>query len=467
MKVFDVKDEFAFDKISLASPQPVQGGTYFTKLKMDGEPLYIQMPKCLTKQGIVKTKKGKYSDLMYERHDEENLIEWIENLELRCQDLINDKKDVWFHTELSKDDITSMMTPICRMYKSGKNILIRVTIETCRQTNKDKCIAYSEDEVLVDLDKLEEDQSTIPLLCIEGIKFTSRSFEIHIILKQLMFLSKRESIEQTQTCLIKHNYNQDIPMISTVAHEPVLHEPVLHEPVLHEPIAHEPIVEKQVSHEPIAHEPIVEKQVAHEPIAHESVAHEPVAHEPVAHEPIALEPVAHEPVVEKQVAHEPVAHEPVAHEPIVEKQVSHEHVVEKQESHEPVAHEPVIVKQHKIIETSTTEGSNNINMRVKNTLPMAMEEVKVDVSNDKEAINLKQPNEIYYEIYKAANKQAKHMRKVALDSYLEAEKLRVKFSLEDLDGSDDSDDSDDSKYYSDSSDNESNIDTSHLNLAEN
>ena len=447
MKVFDVKDEFAFDKISLASPQPVQGGTYFTKLKMDGEPLYIQMPKCLTKQGIVKTKKGKYSDLMYERHDEENLIEWIENLELRCQDLINDKKDVWFHTELSKDDITSMMTPICRMYKSGKNILIRVTIETCRQTNKDKCIAYSEDEVLVDLDKLEEDQSTIPLLCIEGIKFTSRSFEIHIILKQLMFLSKRESIEQTQTCLIKHNYNQDIPMISTVAHEPIAHEPIAHEPVLHEPVLHEPIVEKQV-----AHGPVVEKQVSHEPIAHEPVAHEPVAHEPVAHE---------------SVAHEPVAHEPVAHEPIVEKQVSHEHVVEKQESHEPVAHEPVIVKQHKIIETSTTEGSNNINMRVKNTLPMAMEEVKVDVSNDKEAINLKQPNEIYYEIYKAAKKKAKHMRKVALDSYLEAEKLRVKFSLEDLDGSDDSDDSDDSKYYSDSSDNESNIDTSHLNLAEN
>jgi hypothetical protein len=442
MKVFDVKDEFAFDKISLASPQPVQGGTYFTKLKMDGEPLYIQMPKCLTKQGIVKTKKGKYSDLMYERHDEENLIEWIENLELRCQDLINDKKDVWFHTELSKDDITSMMTPICRMYKSGKNILIRVTIETCRQTNKDKCIAYSEDEVLVDLDKLEEDQSTIPLLCIEGIKFTSRSFEIHIILKQLMFLSKRESIEQTQTCLIKHNYNQDIPMISTVAHEPIAHEPIAHEPVLHEPVLHEPIVEKQV-----AHGPVVEKQVSHEPVAHESVAHEPVAHEPVAHEP--------------------VAHESVAHEPIVEKQVSHEHVVEKQESHEPVAHEPVIVKQHKIIETSTTEGSNNINMRVKNTLPMAMEEVKVDVSNDKEAINLKQPNEIYYEIYKAAKKKAKHMRKVALDSYLEAEKLRVKFSLEDLDGSDDSDDSDDSKYYSDSSDNESNIDTSHLNLAEN
>ena len=447
MKVFDVKDEFAFDKISLASPQPVQGGTYFTKLKMDGEPLYIQMPKCLTKQGIVKTKKGKYSDLMYERHDEENLIEWIENLELRCQDLINDKKDVWFHTELSKDDITSMMTPICRMYKSGKNILIRVTIETCRQTNKDKCIAYSEDEVLVDLDKLEEDQSTIPLLCIEGIKFTSRSFEIHIILKQLMFLSKRESIEQTQTCLIKHNYNQDIPMISTVAHEPVLHEP----------IAHEPVVEKQESHEPI-----VEKQVSHEPVAEKQVSHEPVAHEPIAHEPIVEKQVSHESVVEKQESHEPVLHEPV-----VEKQVSHEHVVEKQVSHEPVAHEPVIVKQHKIIETSTTEGSNNINMRVKNTLPMAMEEVKVDVSNDKEAINLKQPNEIYYEIYKAAKKKAKHMRKVALDSYLEAEKLRVKFSLEDLDGSDDSDDSDDSKYYSDSSDNESNIDTSHLNLAEN
>ena len=42
---------------------------------------------------------------------------------------------------------------------------------------------------------------------------------------------------------------------------------------------------------------------------------------------------------------------------------------------------------------------------------MAMEEVKVDVSNDKEAINLKQPNEIYYEIYKAAKKKGKTYEK--------------------------------------------------------
>ena len=92
MKIFNVKASFAYDKITLASPQPVQGGTYFTKLKMDDEPLYVQLPKCLTKQGIITTKKGKYCDLMYERNDEETLIEWIENLEEYCQGLIDKRR---------------------------------------------------------------------------------------------------------------------------------------------------------------------------------------------------------------------------------------------------------------------------------------------------------------------------------------------------------------------------------------
>ena len=60
----------------------------------------------------------------------------------------------------------------------------------------------------------------------------------------------------------------------------------------------------------------------------------------------------------------------------------------------------------------------------------------MNIKDNTETITLKRPNEVYYEIYKAAREKAKHMRKVALEAYLEAKQIKTKFMLEDLDDSD-------------------------------
>ena len=70
MDVFDFSESFEYENITLSSPQPVQGGSYYTKLRYNGSNLYVQLPKCGTKQGFVVTKKNKYSDLMYESINE-------------------------------------------------------------------------------------------------------------------------------------------------------------------------------------------------------------------------------------------------------------------------------------------------------------------------------------------------------------------------------------------------------------
>ena len=84
------------------------------------------------------------------RNEEEQLIEWIENIETCCQALIDKKKHIWFHTDLSRDDISTMMTPICRIYRSGKNILIRVSVDKNKHNGQIRCIAYNEEESLVE-----------------------------------------------------------------------------------------------------------------------------------------------------------------------------------------------------------------------------------------------------------------------------------------------------------------------------
>ena len=66
METFEANASLNFESISLANPQPVQGGSFFTRATLDNDtPIYIQLPKCYTKNGIIQTKRGKYSDLLY------------------------------------------------------------------------------------------------------------------------------------------------------------------------------------------------------------------------------------------------------------------------------------------------------------------------------------------------------------------------------------------------------------------
>ena len=105
-------------------------------------------------------------------------------------------------------------------------------------------------------------------------------------------------------------------------------------------------------------------------------------------------------------------------------------------------------------EVNTTEIEETVD-----DSPM-MEEVKLDVNSD-ESIQLKKSSEVYYEIYKDAKHKAREMREAALKAYLEAEKIKMKFSLEDMEDESDFDDS-----HSDVSDTCSISETS-ANLAEN
>ena len=130
MEIHRVNTDFNFENLSLANPQPIQGGSFFTKLSIKEDPFYIQLPKCNTKQGIITTKRGKYCDLLYSKSDEETLINWMLSLESRCHDMIFEKRNIWFHQEIQRDDIETMLSPIFRLYKSGQKLLIRTFVQS-------------------------------------------------------------------------------------------------------------------------------------------------------------------------------------------------------------------------------------------------------------------------------------------------------------------------------------------------
>jgi len=355
---------FDFNSISLADPEPLHNnaGFYFTRLGLgkDNEPLYFQLPECKTKQGVVSIKHSKYIDLMFNRSENNVLMSWVEQLEYRCQDIINDKKDLWFQTELTRDDIETMMAQMIRLYQSGKYMLIRSLIETNKTDKSIKCVAYDENEFGFDLEKLQPEQSIIPLIMIEGVKFSSRSFEISLKLIQVMVIG---DIKQKTSCLIKRNKLNEPAKIDTYT-------------------------------------PIPEKQVLD---LGQFDVEEP----------------------EKNTVIEEPREEP--HEEPHEESHEESHEEPHEESHEE-SHEDLMIDTH----------SDNIKQNIE---PGFLEEVTLDIdSSVDDIINLKNPNEVYYEIYQRARENAKEYRMKAMESYLEAKRIKTKYMLFDIDDSDDSDD---------------------------
>ena len=194
--------DFNFDNITLGPPNGLQGGSYFTKLLNNNEPIYLQVPKCLTKQGMVVTEKKKYCDLMFTR-DASDVIYWFENIEKRVHGLLYEKKNVWFHEDLELSDIENAFTSPIRSYKSGYYYLVRCSIPKVISPETISC--YNENEEPISLEEMgERDVEIIPLIEIQGVKFSSKSFQIEIGLRQVMVIKKKHIF---QNCLIKVNKN--------------------------------------------------------------------------------------------------------------------------------------------------------------------------------------------------------------------------------------------------------------------
>ena len=128
---YNTGDEFPFSKLYLANPNGLQGGSYFSTIKIDSDGVLIQMPKCSTKNGIHKTGKKMYTDLLFDKSDEKFEI-WTDTLSDTIKNLIYEKKDIWFQDDLSFDDIEYAWQDILRNYKK-KNVLFRCFIKKTKK----------------------------------------------------------------------------------------------------------------------------------------------------------------------------------------------------------------------------------------------------------------------------------------------------------------------------------------------
>lgn len=193
--IYDANSSFDFSKLLFLKPTLAAGGNYFIRSVIDNKPIYIQLPKCTTKQGIVKSGKRHFCDLMFS-NDEIEFIQWVENLETACKDIIFKNKDTWFDGDMDAQDIENYFTPSLKIYKSGKYYIARANISTT--IGKVGIKVYDENGAEVDMETIVENTNMMTVVEVQGIRCSARSFQIDLELKQVMVIKATDLFE---TCV--------------------------------------------------------------------------------------------------------------------------------------------------------------------------------------------------------------------------------------------------------------------------
>ena len=412
-KIKYINKDFDFNGLSLAHPNGLQGGSYFTKLSMNNDTLYLQTKRCRTKQGIVKTIKKTYCDLMFDKNDSE-VVDWFENLEERLIELIYEKRNLWFHNELDKDDISSSFSSPIRTYKSGKYYLVRVHLSHANILSSGEFNCYDEQGQNVDPNTLSDQELVvIPLIEIQGVKFSSRNFSVEISLKQMMVLKKEE--ETFNKCLIKIPTNKVVSDNNDSLDSAENKEEVPQEVTESKNI--------EIKSDEASTELVDQKEMGKIELSELNSNDSSSIHS--SENSVDEEKSVNE---EKRVNEDNNIVTEVTGNIVEDSNVSSETIVDNNDTqNEPIALE---------IEDLEKNDKNQNNLE---EFEVSLE--TLDVKDD-DTVKLREPNEVYMEIWREARKRAKLARKTAIEAYLEAKNIKSTYMINEIDDSDSEDEFD-------------------------
>ena len=366
--------DYDFSNLYLGPPSTIAGGAYFTRIMYNNnKQLYIQTPKSLTKQAFVKSGKKIYIDLMFDNNDTV-FINWIENLETKCQELIFSKGDNWFQTKLDKDDIETAFTSPLKIYKSGKFYLLRVNV-------KPNVKVFNDDANIINLDDLTSDKTLISIIEIQGIKFSSRNFQIEIELKQSMVVSPDPFLD---SCFIKN-------------------------PIKKKEISVESLEDSSVDIlEPEFVIPAIDLNT-------QSFSNKDLDKKTEINTAINSKTTANTSTISPNISN-------------IDFDIQLGDITDLNLNSES---DNIFLEIEDLSDTPIIEDPNTLK---EFDLASSLENL--------ESITLKKPNQVYYEIYKKAREKAKEAKKEAILAFLEAKNIKKTYMLDDIDDIDDEDNDD-------------------------
>jgi len=372
--------DYDFTKLYFGPPSTLAGGAYFARLMYNvNKSIFIQTPKSLTKQGFIKSGKKIYTDLMFDNNDTV-FISWIEHLEARCQELIYSKRETWFESKLENDDIESAFTSPFKIFKSGKYYLLRINV-------KHNIKIYDEKDQIIPSESITNDKPIICILEIQGLKFTSRNFQIEFELKQAMVVSPDPFLDE---CFIKKPVKKQ--QQQQLANEESIQES--------SSIDLDNLINKSA-------QDLAEKHVDLHSNTTTSSSSEPIDLGVSFDDSLETD--------KKNTENKP------------------QNLFDLEEAHIDLSSFDNTDESTPKEEIEETEDIENIEED-----PSVLKEIDLSstLDNSLETLQLKKPNQVFYEIYQKAREKAKEAKKNAILAYLEMKNIKKTYMLDDIDESD-------------------------------
>ena len=474
VKIHQANSQFDNESISMTRPVVVQGGTYFTKIRCNksNTPYYVQFEPCKTKQGVVNTNKRSYIDLLYNNEDVE-ILEWFENLQDTIITKIYDHKNEWFQSDMERTDIENNFVNITKSFRGGKHHLIRVGMNTPnepRQKGKE-CVVFDEYENVITIEGIQENDNIEGILEVQGVRFTSKSFQVELMCKQLKISQKESTFDK---CMIRSSRNTNNTNNTNTEESRSSDHEILISPTPTTSIPTSiPTSTQETSTDNI--ETVVKTEDNHE--SFDSVKIDEFPH--TVYDEVVSQ-VTNDIITSVEDTINASNTKPSVSENNDEKNVQGE-VEEEEESGmfsentendkevdtESKVTKTIVFKEEEelIIDTPGIEkhvGDLELDMNDRTDSKNVIEDVNgtsdlTDISSNFEneihvggtVTSLKDPQEIYYEIYKVAKQKAREHKVKSITHYLEAKNIKNQYLLDDLDESEPDDDINDYYYDSD------------------
>ena len=396
-------EEYPFDKIKIKTPKALQGGTYCANLEIDNGPVIIQTPKCKTKNGIHKTAKQIYCDLVMNR-DHQTFLDWLEKFQERVRNLILENSSKWFHESPSMDEIEYNWNDSIRTRKDY--YLIRSFVHKPKGISKISLQIFDTDENQLNIDQVESNKNVVCILEIIGLKFSSNSFHLEICLRQMMVINEKPLFNK---CLIKLNSKKENGEKSIK--NKTLETEILENSEIDEIEQNDENKEKEES--------VIDNLVNNEDITNQEDKKE---------KEVEFNEEVEENSGEVEENSEEVENTDIKEEKLDELPEEEENIEQVEENKKE--------EENKIKEEEKPLEKNN-----------DLEEIELIVPEE-EPMKLKEPNEVYLDIYKAAREKARKAKNEAIKAYLEAKRIKELYMLDVVDSSSDEEEEEEEELFS-------------------
>ena len=287
---------------------------------------------------------------------------------------------------------------LLRTYK-GNKLLLRCFIPKTKSRIGSKTVQiYNEEEEQLTFDDVDNTSKMISILEVSGLKFTSQSFQLEFMLRQIMIIKEKPIFNK---CLIKiSNPPENIVTTKPESDSDAESDISVDETTLQiEAKDQEEPEEENSSNKEVENNPTTE--IIAQDISSIEIQTPPID----ISENIVCETIDISNNIQNNIEEVPTKNE-----------------IDNIENLEETEH----VEQ----QIDNTEES-----LVKNGIINEIEILPPSESSD--SVTLKKPNEVYMEIYKEAKKKAQEAKKHAIQAYLEAKRIKSLYLLDEIESSDD------------------------------